>query len=733
MDYPEFDTRDMLADVKFFEGYSRYREDLGRYETWEESVDRIMDMHRRKYADVMSDRLEELMSEAREAYVNKRVLGSQRALQFGGDQILKHELKSYNCLSTYADRPEFFGETFYALLCGCGVGFSVQYHHVERLPMIRPRTKQAKTHVVEDSIEGWATALDVMMSSFLMGGGKYPEYEGRKVYFDYNEIREKGSLISGGFLAPGPDGLANAMRKIERLLVGIAEEGNLRPIDVYDVIMHVSDAVLSGGVRRSATICLFSASDDEMMTAKTGDWFQRHPQRARSNNSMVLPKDVERDVLRDAIEHIRQYGEPGIVLMESQEHATNPCAEIGMYPQIDGVSGFQGCNLTEINGSVVESPDDLVSACRAAAILGTLQAGYTDFKFLDPISKRIFEREALLGVSVTGWMNSPSTLLVPSIMRMGAATVREVNEEVAELIGIEPAARLTTVKPSGNASVLLSTTSALNGEHSRRYLRNVQLPKNQPVANLVRESNPYMVEESVWSEGRTDYCVSFPIVSPAGSILKENNTGVRLLTHVLNVQRHWIAGGTVEERCADPGLTHNVSNTIVVRDDEWDDVIDFVCKHSEDLCGLSFLSDTGDRDYDQAPFVSVPTTDEIVERYGRAALFMSGLIVDGYQGFTNPWEACDVAVRGYGNDGELADIRADWVRRFKKFADSYFDGDLRRTELCLKDVDILHRWTKIQENLNAVDISSELDRIDRSFIDIDTLGAESCAGGVCEI
>ena len=732
MIYPENDARDMLASAKFFEGYSRFDHSLDRYETWEESVDRIVKMHRKKYAHVMTDELSELLNWARDLYVEKRILGSQRALQFGGEQILKHEMKLYNCTSSYADRPEFFGEILYILLCGAGAGFSVQGHHVGRLPMIRPRTKQTKMHIVADSIEGWATALDVLMSSFFVGGGKHPEYEGRKVYFDFNNVRESGSPISGGFIAPGPDGLARSLTRIERLMTGISEEGVMRPIDVYDVVMHAADAVLSGGVRRSATICLFSPDDDEMLRAKTGDWFHTNPQRARSNNSVVLERDLLTETeLEDYVSSIRQYGEPGIILTASKEHCYNPCVEIGMLPHLDGRSGWQGCNLVEINGAACSTAQEFYDACGAAAVLGTLQAGYTDFKFLDEVTSDIFKREALLGVSVTGWMNSPSLLLQPKVQKFGAVVVKDYNVRVAEMIGINPAARTTCVKPSGNASVLLGTTSALNGEHAPRYIRNVQMTQDNPVAREFSRLNPYMVEDSVWSAGKTDVVISFPIIPPSGSEFR--TTGVEQLMHVRNVQKNWIEEGTVVERCVDPTLRHNVSNTVVVRDYEWDNVIMYVYRHRNDFCGLSFISDTGDRDYNQAPFVAIPSSQDIVDRYGRAALFMSGLIVDLYEGYRDPWEACDDVVRGHGTGGELEDKRSRWFKRFVKFAQNYFDGDLRETEMCLKDVFLLHKWTKIQSNFVPMDIADALEGASARGVEVDTLAALSCHSGVCEI
>ena len=282
------DTRRLLSETKFYDSYSRFNDENERYETWEEAVDRVIEMHANQYKE-KANGLTPYLEEARQAYKEQRVLGAQRALQFGGEQLLKHQMRMYNCTSSYADRAAFFCEIFYILLCGAGAGFSVQEHHVAKLPKVTARTKPAKTHVVTDDIEGWATAVDVLMSSYFTDGGKYPDYAGRRVYFDLSNIRPKGAKISGGFKAPGPDGLRRALDNIEHLLQAVVtasmEPVALRPINVYDICMHEADAVLSGGVRRSATICLFSPDDEEMMSAKTGNWFVDNPQRGRSKRN----------------------------------------------------------------------------------------------------------------------------------------------------------------------------------------------------------------------------------------------------------------------------------------------------------------------------------------------------------------------------------------------------------------------------------------------------------------
>lgn len=733
--HKDYDTRNIMSQTKFYEGYSRWDDTKERYETWEEAVTRVMNMHRGFYKEKMTPALSRLIDEAESYYKLKYVLGAQRALQFGGDQILKHMMRMYNCTSTYADRPRFFSELFYVLLCGAGAGFSVQKHHVNKLPNIQERKKQAKGWEVADSIEGWADALGVLLSSYFVGGGQFPDFEGRRVYFDLSKIRPKGAMISGGFKAPGPEPLRRSLDKIEHLIQTRIFKGEtkLRPIDVYDIAMHAADAVLAGGVRRSATICLFSADDEEMTKAKTGNWFEENPQRGRSNNSAVIVRDeITRDQFKKIMGSIKEFGEPGFFFVDDKDFTTNPCVEIGMYPQIDGVSGWQGCNLTEINGSKCTTKEEFFKACRAGSILGTLQAGYTEFKYLDETSKKIFDREALLGVSVTGWMNSPEVLLNENIQKEGAAIVNQVNEEVSQLIGINPAARTTCVKPSGNASVLLQTASGIHAEHSPRYIRNVQLNKESEVAQLIAETNPYMVEDSIWSNNHTDYCVSFPVVSPENAIFKNEVYGKNLLEKVKLVQQNWVEAGTNRDRCADSRLRHNVSNTVTVLPHQWSEVEDYVFDNRHYFAGISFLANSGDKDFAQAPFTEVLTAHEILSKYGDAAFFASGLAAEAPKAnFRDLWDACSYAAYNDVSHGEISDLRKEWVRRFHKFAENYFMGDTEMAGHCLKDVHLLHRWTKIQQNLSPIDFDNQLN--EKRFTDIDTMGSSACVGGVCEI
>ena len=732
--------KDMMSSSKFYMGYSRWDEVKGGYETWEESVERVMNMHRQKYASVMTPELEEYIAFAEQAYKDKAVLGAQRALQFGGEQLFKHEARMYNCSVSHCDRATFFQECMYLLLCGCGVGFSVQSHHIAKLPQVHKRyEKKVKVFQVPDTIEGWADAFGVLFSSYFVDGGSFPEYKGCQVHFDFNKIRPKGSLISGGFKAPGPDGLRSALVKCEALLEGLVE-GKTEAVSVptitaYDFVMHMSDAVLSGGVRRSATICMFDKDDELMLKAKTGDWFVDNPQRGRSNNSVMLVRDeLSREEWANIMKSVKDFGEPGFIFTENKEFCFNPCVEIGMLPVAEnGESGFQFCNLTEINGGQCVDKESFFRACKAGAILGTLQAGYSNFKYLSDATRRITEKEALLGVSITGWMNNPEVLFDPQNMIDGATVVKDINSVVSILLGINQAARTTAVKPSGNASVVLGTASGIHGEHSPKYLRNVQMNVGDEVTRIITKTNPKMVESSVWSSNGTDVVVSFPVESKEGSIYKSDLMGVKQLDYVKTAQQYWIEHGTNYELCVDPDLRHNVSNTITV--DDWDEVEEYIYNNRKWFAGISLLSSMGDRAYAQAPFTEVFTAQQIVDMYGDSSMFASGLIVGALQAFgNNLWMACDTAL-GFGLKLDPEDssdlLKRDWVRRVKKFAERNFDGDVMKLTFMLKDCHNLHKWTGIGNNFVDVDFSKDLSQ--QSYTEVDTMGSAGCSGGVCEL
>lgn len=724
----------MLAAAKFTEGYAQVVD--GRRETWHEAVARVRRMHEEKFASKMSAELSAVMDSAFAAYSAQLVLGAQRALQFGGASLRKHEAKMYNCSVSHVDRPAFFQEAMYLLLCGCGVGFSVQPRHVDKLPGILARSpERAKVFQVPDSIEGWADAFGVLLSSYFEDGGTMPDYKGCQVHFDFSKVRPKGAMISGGFKAPGPDGLRSALLKCEALLEKTLAEGHhrIRPIVAYDFVMHMADAVLSGGIRRAATICLFDKHDQEMLKAKTGDWFIHNPQRGRSNNSvMLLRNELKREEWADIMRSVRDFGEPGFIFTDNLDFAYNPCVEIGMLPvcQETGESGFQFCNLTEINGGQCMNEETFYRACEAAATLGTLQAGYTEFNYLGAATRRITERESLIGVSITGWMNNPQVLFDERILKKGAEIVKATNKKVAALLGLRPAARTTCAKPSGNASVLLGTASGIHGEHAPLYFRNVQMNAEDEVAQLIQKVNPKMVEKSVWSANGTDVVVSFPIVSKAGSVFKADLLGVKQLEYVKKAQQHWVENGTNVDLCVDAKLRHNISNTITV--DDWAEVEQYIFDNLQWFAGISLLSASGDMAYAQAPFTQVRTAQEILDIYGDASMFASGLIVDGLHAFNNNlWRACDTA-QGFGEKlSQEADdlLKRDWVRRLHKFADNFFAGDMQQASFCLKDCFNLHKWVGLQRTIQDIDFS----KVAKDFLDADTLGSQACAGGACEV
>lgn len=730
----------IASDLKYYSDYSQYIESEFRTEDWDDSVDRIMDMHLVKYKSKITPELTKLFNCVEKAYKSRELLGSQRALQFGGEPILKHNSKIYNCLSSFCDRNAFFQEAMYWLLSGCGIGFSVQSCHINSIPNIQNRTKGVKTFTPDDSIEGWADCFGVLISSYTTADPTFKEYQGYRIDFDLSKIRAKGAKISGGFKAPGPEGLRASLQKCQDLLDNCVVDGEakVRPIIAYDFVMHMSDAVLSGGVRRSATICIFSPEDEEMLQAKTGRWFDENPQRGRSNNSVALVRDKTTKEDFDRIfKSVKQFGEPGFLFTGHEDFLYNPCVEIGMYPVTeDGRSGWQGCNLTEGNGGACTTPEAFYRICKASAIMGTLQAGYTDFKYVAKESKEIFEREALIGCSFTGWTNNPEVMFDPEVQRKGAEIVKKWNKIVADMIGINQAARTTCTKPSGNASVILGRefpcASGIHGEHAPRYFRHMQMNKDDDVAQLFAEINPEAVEESVWSENKTDWVFSIPVVAKDGSLFKRDLVGVKQLELVKLTQQNWVEYGTNEHLCVKAGVRHNVSNTIQVQD--WDEVREYLWENRECFAGVSLLSISGDKDYRQAPFVEVFTAQQLLNMYGEAALLASGLIMDGLHAFNGDiFDAVDAAngVGDFSEDSHLNLLKKDWIRRTKQFSSRYLNDDLGLTGYCLKDVHNLHKWLKVNRDL--VDIDWAKADLKPKYTDVDTLGSVACAGGACEL
>ena len=486
--------KEFLSQLKLYSDYLKWDHLLGRYETWQEACDKVLNTHRMKYGYIVQDLLEEVAP----AYYAKEFLSSQRNLQFREEQILRNHAKIYNCCTTYAYSPDVFHKGFFVLLSGTGLGVSMKRKFTGQLPALHHRTNEAISFTIPDSIEGWADAVNVLISSYVFHPAMNAHYFRHPVKFDFTQIRPKGAPISGGFKAPGYEGLKQSLERIEYMLdayIGNADQKPFKSIMAYDIFMHLSDAVLSGGVRRSAMNILVDQDDHELMHAKTGNWRQTHPWRARSNNSVGLMRNQFTQEEFDRWMSLNDGdNDLGFVFMSHEDDMFNPCFEIGFnfYDQIQNKNEavFQFCNLNELNASACVdeygrfSEIKFYDLCRKCAILGTLQAGYTSFPYLGEQTEDIVAGEALLGISITGWMTRPE-LFNEQILNHGAAIVRQTNEEVAALIGINPAARTTTVKPSGNASVILKTASGIHPEHSKRYFRVMQLNKDSEAAHYL--------------------------------------------------------------------------------------------------------------------------------------------------------------------------------------------------------------------------------------------------------
>jgi ribonucleoside-triphosphate reductase (thioredoxin) len=734
--------------------YARFNAEKGRRETWVEQINRVMGMHREFLGDKYSA-IEEEFKKAEVSLKGKKVLGSQRALQFGGPAILRKNERLYNCTASYCDRPRFFQEAMYLLLCGAGVGFSVQKHHVVKLPkIISPDPTKEAVFEIPDSVEGWADAIGVLMSSYFSKGQSFDQARGKTIRFDYSKIRPDGATISDtNGKAPGPEPLKKAIKNIRGILDSLLESGKkkLTPLDAYDIIMHASDAVLSGGVRRSATICLFSHDDKDMMSAKTGNWLVENPQRGRSNNSAVLLRDeLTTDEFAELFKSVKEYGEPGFIFVDHLDMLVNPCAEIGLWAyDEDGNSGWSFCNLSEINAMKARSEEEFYDACEAASILGTIQAAYTNFPYLGVVTERIVRREALIGVSITGIQDNPDIALDPRLLKKGARIVKATNKALSKKLGINQAARTTTVKPSGSASAVLGTSSGIHPQHAKRYIRRVQSNKNEEPLQFFELYNPKAVEEGVWSANNTDKVISFLCEVPNKARTKNDVGALQLLDDVKTVKINWVDEGANPELSMHKLLSHNVSNTINVKPDEWGSVEKYIYKNRRHFTGISLLSTSGDKDYAQAPFQAVYTGRELNEMYGNAGFFAAGVIVRAKRAFGSLYTACD-AVLGLGEKIDdrismdtysgidieearvLIDTQAEkfrWLEKAKKFANKYFEGDVRNMTYCLKDVDALKTW----DDLEKVYVDVPWEKLVELNDNTKASETIACSGGACEI
>ena len=566
----------ILSDITVHMKYARYLPEKQRRENWQELVTRNKEMHIKKFPELKED-----IEWAYQYVYDKEVLPSMRSMQFGGKPIEVSPNRVFNCAYAPIDDIRVFGEIMFLLLGGTGVGYSVQTNHIEKLPAInKPNPKRARRFLVGDSIEGWADAVNILIKSYFKGTSQ--------VRFDFSDIRPKGArLVTSGGKAPGPQPLRECLVKVEGILDAKEEGDQLTSIEVHDIVCHIADAVLAGGIRRAALISLFSADDQAMLAAKAGTWYETNPQRGRANNSVVIMRHrIDKPTFMDLWDRVKLSGagEPGFYFTNDKDYGCNPCCEISLRP-------FQFCNLTEINVSDVETQIDFDNRAKAASIIGTLQASYTDFHYLRPVWRRNTEKDYLIGVSMTG-IASGNVLKLD--MPQAAEIVKLTNAEIAEKIGIKPAARCTTVKPAGTTSLTLGTSSGIHAWHNDYYIRRLRVGKNESIYQYLVINHPELIEDEYFRPHDTAV-ISVPQKAPEGSITR-HETALDLLERVKEVHLNWVKQGHRTGQ-----NTNNVSATITIKPDEWPEVGEWMWENRKNYNGLSVLP-YSDHTYKQAPF-----------------------------------------------------------------------------------------------------------------------------------
>lgn len=576
-------TQSILSDITIFNKYAKFVPELNRRETWTEICERNRDMHVRKFPHLADD-----INQIYNDYViTKKVLPSMRSMQFGGRPIELSNNRMFNCAYVAIDNPAAFWESMFLLLGGTGVGFSVQKHHVDKLMSVQGTNGKSRRFLIGDSIEGWADAVKVLVRAYLEGK---PD-----PLFDFRDIRPKGArLVTSGGKAPGPDPLRICLDKI-RSVLNNAVGRKLEPIEAHDIMCHIADAVLSGGIRRAALISLFSIDDSDMLASKSGAWWELNPQRGRANNSVVLDrKTVTEDQFKKIWERVEMSGsgEPGFFWTNDMDLGTNPCAEISL-------RSMQFCNLTEVNVSDVESQEDLNARVRAATIIGTLQASYTDFHYLRPQWQENTEKDALLGVGMTG---IASGAVLKLDLDEAAQTAKDVNKEFAEKVGINLSARVTTVKPSGTSSLTVGSSSGIHAWHNDYYIRRMRVGKNEALYRYMSENFPSMVEDCKFKP-HLEAVMSFPQKAPEGAIYR-NESALQLLKRVKKFNREWVENGY-----RTGANQHNVSCTISIKPHEWERVGNWMWENRHHYTGISVLP------YDNGTYVQAPFEDCTKEVY----------------------------------------------------------------------------------------------------------------------
>ena len=577
-------SNQILSDITTYMKYAKYLPNEFRRETWEETVTRNKEMHQETYPD-----LKEEIEEAYKYVYDKKVLPSMRSLQFGGKPIQISPNRVYNCAYAPIDHPDVFGEIMFLLLGGTGVGYSVQNHHIEDLPILRGPLDRKRRFLIGDSIEGWADAIKVLMHSYFYGKSQ--------PIFDFSDIRPKGALlVTSGGKAPGPQPLKDCIHNVRSILDSKKVGSKLTSLEAHDIVCHIADAVLAGGIRRAALISLFSIDDESMLTSKFGNWWESNPQRGRANNSaLVLRHKITKDKFLKVWDKVEKSGsgEPGVIFSNDKDWGTNPCAEIALRP-------YQFCNLTELNASTVESQDDLNERARVGAFIGTLQAGYTDFHYLRDVWRRTTEKDALIGVGMTGIASNKCADLNLS---EAAEIVKEENKRIAGLLGINAAARTTTVKPSGTSSLVLGVSSGIHGWHNDYYIRRIRVGKNEAIYTYLAQNHPELVEDEFFRPTE-QAVIQVPQKAPEGAIYR-TESAIKFLERVKRWNTEWVHPGHIDGQ-----NTHNVSATVSVKEDEWEMVGEWMWENRNTFNGLSVLPYFGGS-YQQAPFED--TTKEVYE------------------------------------------------------------------------------------------------------------------------
>lgn len=742
----------ILSDITVYSKYARYLADEKRRETWTEIVDRNKAMHLNKFEKLGPEFAQDIENAYKPVY-SKQVLPSMRSVQFAGTAIDVNPVRIYNCSYRPAHTPSVFWETMFLLLSGTGVGYSVQQHHVEQLPSLKiPKTDRRKRYLIPDSIEGWAEAVRVLMESYFKGKSE--------IDFDFRAIRPKGAiLITSGGKAPGPEPLKAALLKIKQVLDTAillrGEDTLLTSLEVHDILCHEADAVLAGGIRRAAMISLFSKEDSEMLNAKghhqmsltgferidadkveamidykgkthntilsnwdlqslqekgTLPWYVFEPQRGRANNSVVLERDkITKGEFIDlwTIVEASNAGEPGFAFTNNKEWGLNPCAEISLKP-------YQFCNLVTMNASTIENQEDLNKRSQQAAFIATLQASYTNFHYLGKEWQDTTEEEALIGVSMTG---IASGTLDSLDLAEAARKVKEENEQVADIIGINKAARVTAIKPEGTASLVVGTSSGIHAWHNDYYIRRIRVGKNEALYNYLNLMHPELVEDDHFNKSIA--IISVPQKAPAGAALR-NEDVLHMLNRVHRFNKEW-----VQEGHRDGDNFNNVSCTVSIRNNEWEKVGEWMWNNREDYTAISVLP-LDDHNYIQAPYEDITDTFAIISETGNRTAYSKKEATDLV------FDVLSAVAQESNLDSSVLD---DWS--IEKLADALLscslvsafsqDKEVKPAKVEFQSKEDLYEQLLL--NLESIDLSTIQEDVDNT----DLSAEAACSGGNCEV